>query len=424
MPTIAAHTLGCKVNQYDTQKILEQFRTLGFVEVPFTQFADLYLINSCSVTHVAEHKSRQFVAKILKRNPRARVIVAGCYSRLDADRVRKIPGVMGIIQDTETLAPLDLDEIVQGSMFNVQRSIPSTNLEYGTKNLEPRTLNLEQGRIRRNLVIQTGCEQFCAYCIIPYARGELWSKPLGDILSEARKMVKEDGVKEIILTGINMGTYNQQLTTVIESLSEIKGLLRIRLSSIEPQHWTDELLETIQANPKVCHHFHIPLQSGCDRTLQRMNRPYSANEYAARIQTINRQFPDAAVTSDVIVGFPGETDGDFQQCQTFIESQGFAQLHVFKFSSRKGTPAADMAEPLPSPVIQHRAKQLQALNQTLTHAYQKRFQGRELEVLWESFEKKTATLTGLTGNYQRVKKQGVPDKVGTLELVKISNLRF
>ncbi|MFC1595656.1 tRNA (N(6)-L-threonylcarbamoyladenosine(37)-C(2))-methylthiotransferase MtaB [Candidatus Margulisiibacteriota bacterium] len=486
MLTIAAHTLGCKVNQYDTQKILSKFRELGFIEVPFASLADLYLINTCSVTHVAEHKSRQFAAKVLKQNPKARIIMAGCYSRLDAERVKEIPGVIGIIQDTDSLAPFDLEGLLlefkaESSKLKAQRekgngersaappqilrSVAQNDVQTPITNQQQRTDSRLRGndmldsneqsppsggfrgpyentahastsRVRRNLVIQNGCDQYCAYCIIPYARGNPWDKPLEDVLAEAKKLASEEGAKEIILTGINLGAYGLDqkqsmslrggttkqsgrgegaITTVVKAICQIKGLLRIRLSSVEPQYWTDELLETIRNNPKICRHFHIPLQSGCDRTLQRMNRKYNTTEYACLIAKINTFFPDAAITTDVIAGFPGETEKDSEECLDFVSRQGFAHLHTFKYSVRQGTKAAEMPDKVPEKAIKARAARLQDLNGQLTIKYQDRFIGKELEVLWESFNEKSGVLSGLTGNYLRVKRKGSEENIGVIQ---------
>lgn len=421
MLTIATHTLGCKVNQYDTQKILGKFFELGFREVDFTEIADVYLINSCSVTHVAEHKSRQFVAKVLKRNPHAQIIMAGCYSRLEAEQVLKIPGISGIIQNCETLAPLDVEELWRSLTPPGQADSDETDDSLSS----PRMVKL-----RRNLVIQTGCEEFCAYCIIPYARGKLWSKPAELILEEANKLLKEDGAKELILTGINLGAYSIvgqsasspviQLSDIVESLTKIEGLLRLRISSIEPQYWTQELLDCIEDNPKVCQHFHIPLQSGCDRILKRMNRKYTTWEYDLLIRKILSMFPDAAITTDVITGFPGETEEDYLETNKFIEQQGFAQVHSFKFSPRKGTPAAEMTNQVPQLIIQERMDKLQELGKKLQDNYRQKFVGKQMEVLWESYDSNKHTLSGLTENYLRIIQNGKTLKIGRLENVDLN----
>ncbi|MFH1428986.1 MAG: tRNA (N(6)-L-threonylcarbamoyladenosine(37)-C(2))-methylthiotransferase MtaB [Candidatus Margulisiibacteriota bacterium] len=459
MSTIAAHTLGCKVNQYDTQKILSKFFSEGFIEVPFNGPADIYLINSCSVTHMAERKSRQYVAKARKQNPGAQIIVAGCYSRLDAARVFSIPGVTGIIQNSETLAPLDLEEVVnkvsvndhdsplnppkgglkmhlqktqyQDKNTNQSGTINKSSIQNSKNTIQSPPLggfrglstpSLSTNRVRRFLVIQNGCEQFCAYCIIPYARGKVWSKPLDEAVAEAAKMVDEEGAREIVLTGINLGTWqvlNSEsrgtgLSLIIDSLCQINGLFRLRLSSIEPQYWTDELLDNIKNNPRVCPHFHIPLQNGCDRTLQRMLRPYSAADYALLVKKIYALFPDAAITTDVMVGFPGETDADMEECLSFVEPQRFSDMHIFRFSPRAGTAAADMPDQIAPETAQNRQEALQNLNQRQSKEYRGRFKGKQLEVLWESFDPDSNLLSGLTANYLRVKKQGGADMVGEL----------
>ncbi|MFA5928738.1 MAG: tRNA (N(6)-L-threonylcarbamoyladenosine(37)-C(2))-methylthiotransferase MtaB [Candidatus Margulisiibacteriota bacterium] len=419
MPTIAIHTLGCKVNQADSEKLRDKFLQNGYVEVPFNGPADLYLINTCSVTNIAERKSRQFVAKAHKQNPEAQIVMAGCYVRLNREKVLGIPGVTGVIDDAGTVVSRKNTGTQEGknSEFIIQNS---EDAKITSPLCQPQRLGGEglgersKQRVRRFLILQTGCEQFCAYCIIPMARGKCWSKPLAEAIREAEKMIKEEGAKEIVLTGINLGTYQPSLAEAVRALCKLPSLLRMRLSSVEPQYWTEELLKTIETEPKVCKHFHIPLQSGSANVLKNMQRPYSLEKYHELIASIYERFPLAAVTTDVIVGFPGETEADFAKCCEFIRQQNFAKVHIFKYSARSGTAAAKMPEQINETTKQKRMDILQKIDSELEQKYHDKFLGQKLEVLWESYESKTGKLNGLTVNYLRVKTKGNKELVGKI----------
>ncbi|MCR4429843.1 MAG: tRNA (N(6)-L-threonylcarbamoyladenosine(37)-C(2))-methylthiotransferase MtaB [Tepidanaerobacteraceae bacterium] len=403
MPKVAFYTLGCKVNQYESDAMAELFKERGYEVVDFENRADVYVINTCDVTNESARKSRQMIRKASRINPQARVAVVGCYAQLKADEISRIKGVDVVIgtKDRRRIVDLVEDAVKKHQQIVRVDDIMSerTFEEIAFKGLRQKT--------RAFLKIQEGCNMFCSYCIIPYARGPVRSRPLESVIKEAKELASE-GFKEIVLTGIHLGFYghdfgekNNLLLEAVRRISDIEGIERIRLSSIEALELTDEFVDGLTVLKKFCHHFHIPLQSGCDSVLERMNRRYTTAQFSERIEYIRIKMPDVSITTDVIVGFPGETREEFDITFDFIQQTGFSRLHVFPFSPREGTPAANMPNPVKKSVKEERSRRLIDLSQKMEKNFRQKFLGKTAEVL---FEEKTDinTYEGLTGNYMKV----------------------
>ncbi|MFC1496337.1 MiaB/RimO family radical SAM methylthiotransferase [Candidatus Margulisiibacteriota bacterium] len=361
MKKAAFYTLGCRSNQYETEVLKKDLSKEYKIIDGFNEEADLFVINTCTVTHDAERKSRQAIRRALREGKK--VVVAGCYANLEKQQIKKM------FPDVEILK-------VNGTANSFAGSTPL--------------------RVRANLMLESGCENFCAYCIVPYARGKIKSKPAAEAVKEAEAMVK-NGVREIILTGINLGAYQYSLVEVLDRFSMIKELLRIRISSIEPMYITPELIDTVAKLPKVCNYFHIPLQSGDDKILKAMGRKYTVKEYIHIIDTIRKVIPDCGITTDLIAGLPGEDDNSFNTTVTTINRIRFSGIHLFPYSKRKGTRAAKMDNQVGVKTIKKRMETLQKLRDMHKAEFISRFIGKEVEILVESKGE------GLTGNYIRVK---------------------
>ena len=385
---VAYHTLGCKVNQYETEKTRESLENAGFATVAFSSVADAYIINTCSVTSVADSKSRATVRRALKLNPEAFVVVAGCYAELEPDAIHAIEGVDLVVPNAEKGAVAE----------RVAAHFASTrpNTQYSILNTQSPS-PLPRLRTRAVVKVQDGCDQFCSYCIVPHARNRMLSRPLDDVLAEIRALA-EFGYKEIVLTGIRLGSYGSGLPDLIRAASGIDGIERVRLSSIEPWEVDDALLDSMMS-PKVCRHLHIPLQSGDDGVLERMNRPYTAKRYREIISRVRASIPGIGITTDVIAGFPGETDEAFANTRALIEEIGFSRLHVFRYSARKRTPAASMPDQVPAEVRKLRAENLTQLGITAMRRFASSLAGETLEVLVETQAKTPNHLSGSTDNY-------------------------
>jgi len=425
MPKVAFYTLGCKVNQYESAAMAELFEKRGYEIVDFDSEADVYVINTCDVTNESGRKSRQIIRKAIRKNPAAKVAVVGCYAQLEPDKVSKLPGVAVVIGTKDRHRIVDLVERA--------RACDEQVVEVGNimqqRTFEEIAFKGHRQRTRAFLKIQEGCNMFCSYCIIPYARGPVRSRPLESIISEAKSLA-EDGFKEIVLTGIHLGLYGfdfkekkNYLLGVISEISKIEGIERIRLSSIEALELTDEFLDGLLKISNFCHHFHIPLQSGCDSVLKRMNRRYSTADFQNRVNYIRKLMPDVSITTDVIVGFPGETEEEFLQTESFIKELEFAKLHVFPFSPRRGTVAADMPDQIEKAVKIERSHRLIELSEKLEHAFREKFVNSRMDVLFE--EKMTDDkYEGLTENYIKVVVESDEDlhnQIRTVKLLKNAN---
>ncbi len=410
---IAYHTLGCKVNQYETEKIREELERAGLVTVPFSSPADAYIINTCSVTSVADGKSRAAVRRALRQNPDAYVIVAGCYAELEPGSIRAIEGVDLVVPNAEK------DAIPERLVAHFAGSRLQAREEASGRARPERALARPRVRTRAVVKVQDGCDQFCSYCIVPHARNRKWSRRIDDVVAEVRALAKF-GYKEVVLTGIRLGNYElgSGLPGLIRAVGEIDGIERIRLSSIEPWEVDDALLDAMQSS-KVCRHLHIPLQSGDDSVLRRMNRPYTAAQYLQTTARVRQWIPGVGITTDVIVGFPGETEEAFGNTRRVIEEAGFSRLHVFRYSPRERTPAASMPDQIPAEVKKQRAENLIELGADMMRRFAGSMIGETLDVLVETQSKQAGTLVGFTDNYIETRLPGDSSLKGSILRVRV-----
>lgn len=401
---VAIYTLGCKTNQYESEAMASVFRHHGFECVDFDDEADVYIINTCTVTHLGDRKSRQMIRRAVKKNPDAIVAVTGCYAQTSPGEVLGIPGVDLVIGTRDRDRIIELVEAaakspaplnaVQDIMFqSVFEELPILDYE---------------SRTRAFVKVQEGCNNFCTYCIIPYARGPVRSREPARIIAEVEKLVGQ-GFGEIVLTGIHIGAYGAglrqpvDLADLVVRIALIPGLKRLRLGSVEPLDITPRLTGAMAEIRTVCRHLHIPLQSGDDEVLRRMNRNYTTFEFSRLVSAIKGQVPEIAITTDVIVGFPGETDAQFESTYEFIKEMGFSKTHVFKYSPRKGTPAAGYSGQVDAVTKDRRSKRLIALDRENQKRFARRFVGSSMEVLVEQLvDKDNDVWEGLTDNYIRV----------------------
>ena len=411
---IAIGTLGCKVNQYDSQALGDLLEEKGYELVPFSARADIYIVNSCAVTDSAIAKSRRKINKAQKINPKAKIILSGCWPQTGAKKIPEISVVHGTKDRKKIL------ELINDYIEPVQGVSPYESCEKFEEMKIKKFLN----RTRVVVKIQDGCQQFCSYCIIPYARGPLRSRDDKEVVKQIKELVK-NGYREVVLTGIHLGFYGVgltkkiNLTDLLGGLVKIDDLKRIRLSSIEINEVTPGLIRLIKKEKKVCNHLHIPLQNGSDKVLKLMNRPYKMKKFLERINEIRGQVPGISITTDVIVGFPGETESDFKDTYKMCEEINFSKIHVFSFSRRRGTPAYEMLGQIDQETIARRSKKLRELSETQEEDYAKKFIGRDLEVLPQRRIKDSKLILGLTDNYLAVKYDGkVQKKVITVRVNK------
>lgn len=404
MAKIAFYTLGCKVNQADTASMENLFLRSGHQLVSFDGEADVYIINTCVVTNTGQRKSRQTIHRAIRKNPNALIVVTGCYPQTAAEEVKSIAGVDMIIgnQDRAQIVQLVEERLAHrqtDTLDAVHKLTASTAFEeMAAGDITDKT--------RAFLKIQEGCNQFCTYCIIPYARGPLRSRSLESIRTETQRLISA-GFKEIVLIGIHLGCYGKEnpdgptLYDAVKTVLDVPGVQRLRLGSLESVEVEPRLLTLMQEDARFCRHLHLPLQSGCDKTLQAMHRPYTTAKFKTLLADIKTMVPDIAITTDVIVGFPGETEADFETTCKFAESCGFSKMHIFPFSARKGTPAEKFAGAVTEAVKKERADILGRIDETMHKAFLQAMVGQTAKVLFEQpagedyFE-------GLTGNYQRV----------------------
>ncbi|HOQ17333.1 MAG TPA: tRNA (N(6)-L-threonylcarbamoyladenosine(37)-C(2))-methylthiotransferase MtaB [Defluviitaleaceae bacterium] len=403
MATAAFYTLGCKVNQYETEALIELFKDRGYEIVDFGDYADVYVINTCTVTNLGDRKSRQMIRKAKKMNPSSIVAVVGCYVQVAPEKVKAIEEVNIIIGTDERHRIAELIEQYKEEQKNI--SLVKNIMK--VKEFEELSVSKLEGRTRAYLKIQEGCNQFCSYCIIPYARGPVRSRKPENIINEVNKLVY-NGFKEIVLTGIHVASYGKDLGNInllklLEMVHTIKGLERIRLSSIEPSIVNEEFVNTIQGLHKICPHFHLSLQSGCDETLKRMNRKYTTKDYKEAVELLRDKIEDIALTTDIIVGFPGENDEEFNQSYHFVKEIAFSQIHVFKFSPRQGTPAARMKDQIAPEVKEERSRKMIELGQFLQNQFLVQQIGKTMDVLFENtLDDHEEIFEGHTPNYLKV----------------------
>lgn len=415
MKKAAFYTLGCKVNQYETEAMTESFENAGYEIVDYSEFADVYIINTCTVTNMGDRKSRQIIRRAREKNPEALVAVVGCYSQIAPGEVLEIPEVSLVVGTDERSRMVELVEYA----MEKEEKLNMVNDIMKVKEFEEMSIKSYKSRTRAFLKIQEGCDQYCTYCIIPYARGHIRSRKPDSIIAEVKELA-ENGFREIVLTGIHVASYgkdlgNTSLIDIIEKVHEIDGIRRIRMSSVDPNVMTDGFIERLSRLPKICGHFHLSLQSGCDETLKRMNRKYTTGEYRRVVKKLREVFADVAITTDLIVGFPGETEEEFQKTVDFVEEIAFSAMHVFKYSQRSGTPAAKYENQIKPQVKDSRSKVITAIAQKNEEKFKKAFIGRSKPVLYEQpFDGQKSLFEGLTDNYIRVVSESREDIKGKI----------
>ena len=404
MKRAAFHNLGCKVNSYELDIMRQKMEKSGYSIVPFEEEADVYVINTCTVTNIADRKSRQMIHKAKKRNPDAVVIAVGCYVETDPERVGTDSAIdLAIGNNNKARIAELLDEFLKsiGESNRDRRTLGGRTMTDLTHRPQYEDMQLEDpGHTRAFVKIQDGCNQFCSYCIIPYARGRIRSRRPGEILKEIRTIAGK-GIREVVLTGIHVSSYGLEwdartdnvpfdplksgafLLDLMEEIRKIPGIERIRLSSLEPRIMTEEFVRGIADMPEVCPHFHLSLQSGCNATLRRMNRHYTAEEFMESVKLLRRYYEEPAITTDVIVGFPGESEAEFEETVKFLEEVNFYEMHVFKYSVRKGTVAAKLPVQIPDPVKGVRSDVLLEMTESQSKAYRNKFIGKSEELLLE-----------------------------------------
>lgn len=424
MSTVAFHTLGCKVNHYETEAIWQLFKDANYERVEFETNADVFVINTCTVTNTGDKKSRQIIRRAIRQNPDAVVCVTGCYAQTSSAEIMEIPGV-DIVVGTQDRHKL-LDYIQQ---FQDERQ-PINGVGNIMKNRTYEELEVPYftDRTRASLKIQEGCNNFCTFCIIPWARGLMRSRDPEKVVEQATQLVNS-GYKEIVLTGIHTGGYGQDLKNynlaqLLRDLDTIEGLERIRISSIEASQLTDEVIDVIGNSNKVVRHLHIPLQSGSDDVLKRMRRKYTMAHFSERLTKLHQALPDLAVTSDVIVGFPGESEDEFQETYDFIVNHHFSELHVFPYSPRIGTPAARMDNQIDEETKNVRVHKLISLSNQLAKEYASKFEDEVLEVIPEEIGEEPHTLVGYADNYMKVRFEGDDSLIGQIVKVKIVKANY
>ena len=382
----ALHNLGCKVNAYEVEAMQQLLEKAGYEIVPFEPGADVYLINTCTVTNIADRKSRQMLHKAKKMNPDAIVVATGCYVQTDEGKLDKDEAVDLILGNNQKKQIVEVLEEYE-RQHKKQKHVIKINQ---TKEYEELEISHTAEHVRAYIKVQDGCNQFCTYCIIPYARGRVRSRKISQVIEEVQTLAAR-GYKEVVLTGIHLSSYGldfpeeerETLLSLIKAVHEVQGIQRIRLGSLEPRIITEEFARTISALPKMCPHLHLSLQSGCDATLERMNRRYTSTEYAEKCTLLRKYFDNPALTTDVIVGFPMETEEEFRMSRDFVDSIHFYETHIFKYSRRHGTKAAAMDGQLTESQKAIRSDEMLALNEKHSREYEEAMLGRELEILLE-----------------------------------------
>jgi len=401
---VALYTLGCRVNSYESEAMAEKFIKEGYEVVSFDEFSDVYVINTCTVTNMGDKKSRQMIGRARRHNPEAIIAVVGCYSQIASDEIAQIEGVDVV------LGSRNKGDIVYWVNRAREESKQVVEVKDVLKNnkFEQLAINEYQDKTRAFLKIQDGCNRFCSYCLIPFARGGVCSKEPEEILKEVKELSK-NGFKEIILSGVHTASYgvdlegNWDLVKILEEINKIEGIERIRIGSIDPTFFTEGVIEKICNLEKMCPHFHLSLQSGCDATIRRMNRKYTAQEYKDVVENLRKYMKDVSITTDIIVGFPGESNVEFEATYEFLKGIKLSKMHIFKYSKRTGTKAAEMPFQVDGLIKEERSKMLIELNNALEVEFMEKFIGREMRVLYEeAISGKENTYVGYTENYIKV----------------------
>ena len=398
MKTVAFITLGCKVNQYETNAMTQQFIENDYEVVDHTQKADIYIVNTCTVTNMSDRKSRQMLRRVKELNKEAVVVACGCYAQIAKEELEKIKEINLVLGNNEKK---DIVEYVEKFIKNKIPEVQTEDVMHQKDFVEFGDITFTE-KTRAVIKIQDGCDRFCSYCIIPYARGRVRSRRPEHILSEIHKIAKE-GIQEVVITGIHIASYGKDfkeqygLIDLLEEMNEIEGIERIRLGSIEPLLITEAFVNRLEKLTKVCHQFHLSLQSGCDETLKRMNRRYTTEQFKDIVALLRNKFEDVILTTDIIVGFPGESEEEFEKTYTFLKEIKFYKMHVFKYSPRKGTKAAVMPNQIDGNKKEERSRKLIELSNQNEKAYNQNYIGKEVEVLFE--EEKNGIWQGHTKNY-------------------------
>ena len=402
MKKVAFITLGCKVNQYETNAMTQKFIEKGYEIVEHHQKADIYVINTCTVTNMSDRKSRQMLRRVKELNNKAVVVACGCYAQVAKTELEKIEEIDLILGNNEKK---EIVKYVEEYIENHKKQIEIEDVMYQKEFVDFGDVTYTE-KTRAVIKVQDGCDRFCSYCIIPYARGRVRSRRPESIVSEIKQIAKE-GIQEVVITGIHIASYGKDfkeninkeyiLIDLLEEINKIEGIKRIRLGSLEPLLITEEFVERLVKLEKICHHFHISLQSGCDETLKRMNRRYTTTEFKNIVSILRKYYEDVILTTDIIVGFPGETEEEFETTYKFLEEIKFYKMHIFKYSPRKGTKAAQMKEQIDGNKKEQRSQKLIELSDKNEKEYNQSYIGKEVEVLWE--EEKEGTYKGHTKNY-------------------------
>lgn len=408
MKKAASFALGCKVNQYESEAIAELFAEKGYEIVGIDEEADVYVINTCTVTNFGDKKSRQLIRKVKRQNENAIVAVVGCYAQTAPQELMKVEGVNLVIGTKDRAQIVEMVEQYDKS-HGVENHVSDIMKE---RVFEPLSIQKLANRTRAYLKIQDGCSQYCSYCIIPYARGPIRSREPQEVLAEVKRLA-DNGFREVVLTGIHVASYGKDrrdtsLLEILRQVHEVEGIERIRFSSIEPNVVTEEFAQAMAELPKVCDHFHLSLQSGCDKTLKEMNRKYDTGKYRQAVATLRKYLPHVALTTDIIVGFPGETEEDFQASYDFAKEIGFAKIHVFPYSPKRGTPAAAKKDQLPNTVKSERSHKLIELSDKMAADFLKEYVGQDVEVLYERMVE-DGVYEGHTTNYIKVRGRSEKD---------------
>mgnify|MGYP000485811545 CR=1 FL=1 len=418
--TVSFYTLGCKVNQYETNAMEQQFIKNNYEIVENTQKADIYVINTCTVTNMAERKSRQMLRRVKEINPSAVLVVCGCYAQVAKNELEQIPEINIILGINEKNEIVQIVENYMEKMAEQDKKSQEAEIDDVSKQKE----FLDFGDVtyteknRAVVKVQDGCNMFCSYCIIPYARGRIRSRKIESVVSEIEKIAKEE-IKEVVITGIHVASYGKdfdnentskkiRLIDLLEAINKIDGIDRIRLSSLEPTIVDEEFATRLSKLDKICDHFHLSLQSGCDETLKRMNRKYTTQIYRDAVATLRKYYPEASFTTDVIVGFPGETDEEFAKTYEFLKEIDFYRLHVFKYSPRRGTVAEKMPNQIDGNKKEERSNKLIELSNSTENKHNQSYIGKTVKVLFEEFE--DGFFKGHTTNYMMVKVAGVEEQ--------------
>ncbi|MCH1624987.1 tRNA (N(6)-L-threonylcarbamoyladenosine(37)-C(2))-methylthiotransferase MtaB [Ferdinandcohnia quinoae] len=428
MSLVAFHTLGCKVNHYETEAIWQLFKEAGYERTEFESTADVYVINTCTVTNTGDKKSRQVIRRAIRKNPDAVICVTGCYAQTSPAEVMAIPGVDIVVGTQDRVKMLEyIDQYKQE-----RQPINGVGNIMKARVFEELDVPAFTDRTRASLKIQEGCNNFCTFCIIPWARGLMRSRDPEEVVKQAQSLVNA-GYKEIVLTGIHTGGYGEDmkdynLAALLRDLEQkVIGLKRIRISSIEASQITDEIIEVLDQSKKIVRHLHVPLQSGSNSVLKRMRRKYTMEFFAERLIRLREALPGLALTSDLIVGFPGETEDEFMETYNFVKEHHFSELHVFPYSKRTGTPAARMEEQVDEDVKNERVHRLITLSDQLAKEYASKYEGEVLEVIPEEIDKdnlNSGLYIGYTDNYLKVKFNATEDMIGKIVKVKINKAGY